>query len=446
MLERIEQYFRDLLSALQTAKLYTIQHPMFKKAVDKAFLSLQGVLKEREDLVLGFVGEEIAFEKEIFFELSKMVKPAIIYLKDRGIERIAFYRGVQKEEFELFINYLAAPKEEVKKDAQEYLTLIGVKNISVGKIKTGPQAEVAGAIGKATASIYESTLDKVSQSLTNVLDAESVDYLVLRFSVNNVMENLVTHYQEFLRFTTIKRYDVGTYVHLMNVCVLSMYFSSKLGFSKEDALDIGIAALFHDIGKLYISRKIIRNTDKLNDEEWGKIKSHPVLGAEILLEYKQHLGVLPVVVCFEHHLKYNMKGYPSLPFSKKPSIASMIVAICDVYDALSQRRSYKADYPPDQIYSIMSKDKGEAFDPDLIDKFFRVVGVWPIGSIIALSDKRVAVVTDEHEDDIFSPTVRVIWPGEKKEVIDLRNNKESIKVERFLNPWTEGKEYLHLVQ
>ena len=137
MLEKIENNFRDLLSALQTAKLYSTEHPMFKKAVEKAFISLQDVLRDRDDLVLGFVGDEIAFEKEIFFDLSKMVRPAIIYLKERGIERIAFYKGVQAEEFNKFIVFLAGPKDESKREAQEHLTFLGIKNILVGKIKAG---------------------------------------------------------------------------------------------------------------------------------------------------------------------------------------------------------------------------------------------------------------------------------------------------------------------
>lgn len=445
MLDRIENNFRDLLSALQTAKLYTTEHPMFKKAVEKAFSSLQEVLRDRDDLVLGFVGDEIAFEKEIFFDLSKMVRPAIIYLKERGIERIAFYKGVQAEEFNRFIVFLAAPKDDSKRDAQEYLTLAGIKNIIVGKIKADGRPGEAKEKGVAV-NMYDSSLDKVSQSLASVLDSEAMDHLVLKFSINNILESLSTQHQEFMKFATFKRYDAGTYVHMLNVCILSMYFSSKLGFARDDALDVGIGGLFHDIGKLYISRKIIRKTDKLTDEELNLMKSHSVLGAQILLGYADSLGILSVVICFEHHLKYNMQGYPKRPLLRKPHIATMIVSICDVYDALSQRRGYKADYAPDLIYNIITKEKGTSFDPELVDKFFKIMGVWPIGSIVGLSDGRVAVVTDEHEDDIFSPTVRVIAPQPELKAIDLRQGPGSLRIERYLNPWTEGKDYLRLVQ
>jgi putative nucleotidyltransferase with HDIG domain len=259
------------------------------------------------------------------------------------------------------------------------------------------------------------------------------------------MEHLIKEHQEFLRLTTLKRYDPSTFVHLLNVSILAMHFASKMGFGRDVILDIGVAALFHDIGKLYISRNILRKKDRLTDEEFGRIKSHTVMGAEILLKYVDALGILPVVVAFEHHLKYDLRGYPKLSFTHKPNIASLMVSICDVYDALSERRGYKADYPPDMIYEIMMKEKGTSFEPKLVDMFFEFIGVWPIGSIVALSDGRVAVVLDENEDDITSPKVEVIHPVDRKEIINLKEERGRIKVERYLNPWKEGKDFLHLI-
>jgi HD-GYP domain-containing protein (c-di-GMP phosphodiesterase class II) len=279
-----------------------------------------------------------------------------------------------------------------------------------------------------------------------VLNAQAIDQLSFRFAINNVMEKLIKHHQQLLKLTTLKRYDPGTFVHLINVSILSMFFSSKLGFAKDAVLDIGVAALFHDIGKLYISGKILRKSEGLTEEEFSRIKSHTTLGSALLLQYVDTLGILPVVVSFEHHLKYNLKGYPKLSVPLKPHIASMIVSICDVYDALLERRSYKADYTPDMIYNLMVREKGTSFEPALVDKFFTAVGVWPIGSIVSLSDGRIAVVIEENEDDIMSPKVEVIHPADKKEIIDLKGTKETIKIARFLNPWKEGKEFLHLIE
>jgi len=446
MRDKIEIFFRDLLASLQTAKLYATEHPIFKKSVDKAFLSLKDTLEERGELVIGIIGEELAFEKEIFFDLSQMLKPAIIYLKERGIERIAFYRDVEKDELDKFIGFLANAKERAGIDAQGTLSLMGIKNITVGKLKAASVSSAGEAQGSPAASaIYERALQKVSQSLTNVLNMQDVDQLTVKFAINNVMESLMTQHQDLLKLSTLRRYDPGTFAHLLNVSILSMYFSSRLGFAKDVVLNIGVAALFHDIGKLYISREVIRKSDRLTEEEFTQIKSHTILGSALLIKYVDTLGIIPAVVSFEHHLKYNLKGYPKPAFPQKPHIVSLIVSICDVYDALSQRRGYKADYPPDKIYSMMMEEKGSSFDPELVDKFFKIMGVWPIGSIVSLSDGRIAVVRDENEDDILLPKVEIIHPADKKEVIDLRERKDSLKIGRFLNPWTEGKEFLHLI-
>lgn len=443
MLEKIENLLRDLMSALQIARLYPAWHPEFKKGIDKAYLSLQDVLKTRPSLVVGIVGQELAFEKEIFFDLSKTLKPMIIYLKDRGIERIEFLSGLTHEELSKFISLLVAPKEEIKAEPQKALSLSGVRNIIVAKITTG----ISVASGKPSGYLrnYEESLEKISSSLENVLNEEDIDYLSLRFDVTNFMDNLMNRYQEFLNFATMKRYDLKTFSHILNVSILSMYFASKIGFNKEQVVNIGTAALFHDIGKLYISRGLLKKPYKLTEGEYSQIKSHVIIGAEILLKYVETLGILPVVVCFEHHLRYDLKGYPKVSFYRKLNIASLIVSICDVYDALSQRRNYKSDYPPPMIYELMVQEKGRAFQPQLIDKFFRIMGVWPIGTIVALKDERIAVVREENEEDIFSPKVEVIAPAERREIIDLKAADEQGKIQRALNPFNEGKEYLGLI-
>ncbi len=444
MIEKIESSFKDLLASLQIAKLYGVEHLLFKDAVRKAFLSIQDILKEKDDLIIGVVGEELAFEKEVLFDLSKSIKPAIIYLKERLIEKIAFYRGLTQEELSKFIAFLLIPKEEIKKSPQETLSLMGVRNINIGRLKGGP-ASLTAEVSKSIdfLNMYESSLDKTSQSLDSILNSRELNHSDLQFTINNIMENLALQQQEFLKLTILKRYDEETFSHLLNVSILSMYFSSRIGFNKKDVLDIGIAALFHDIGKLYISRKILRKEEILDKTESAQIKSHSILGSRLLLGYVESLGILPVVVCFEHHLRLDMSGYPKSVFNQKPHVASLIVNICDVYDALLQRRSYKTAYSPDLVYEIMMKRRGQHFDEGLLDGFFKIMGVWPVGAVVSLSDARVALVREENEDDIFSPKVEVVHPPEKREMIDLRDAKGRIRITRYLDPREEGREYLH---
>jgi HD-GYP domain-containing protein (c-di-GMP phosphodiesterase class II) len=223
-----------------------------------------------------------------------------------------------------------------------------------------------------------------------------------------------------------------------------MFFASKLDFAKDDVLDLGIAALYHDVGKLYISKKIIQKKSALSEKEFSQIRNHPLLGAKILEGYKDSLGILPMVVAYEHHLRYDLTGYPKAAFPRRPHPASMMISICDVYDALALKRSYKKDYPPDKIYEVMMLDKGKNFDPQLLDKFFQFTGVWPVGTLVSLSDQRIGVVRQVHEQGIFSPTVEVIAPDNQGEMIDLVKEKD-IRIKTSLNPQGEGKPYLRFI-
>ena len=343
-----------------------------------------------------------------------------------------------------FIYFLSSPKKQIKKNIQEYLTQHSIRHISAGKIRI-LSAEKSPKKKKPDNLLnqYETSLDSLTKSIKKMLDSEEVDYLDLRFNILAVMENFMGNHNELLNLISVKKKDLMTFIHLLNVSALSMFFSSKLGFSKEDVLDIGVGALFHDIGKISISQEIILKTSELDESEFDKMRSHPEHGAKILLRYKENMGILPAVVSYEHHLRYDLKGYPKAVYPVKPHVASLIVSICDVYDALSQRRTYKKDYPPNKIYEIMNKGKDSQFDPVLLDNFFKIIGVWPLGSIVSLNDDRIAVVRSINEKDIFSPKVEIISSEQKGETIDLATCDKSIKAS--LNPFGEGKKYLDCV-
>ena len=273
-----------------------------------------------------------------------------------------------------------------------------------------------------------------------------MDYLELKFNVLNYMEDYMGKRQELKDLVSIKKKDLNTFLHLLNVSIISMFISSKLGYSQEDVLDLGIAGLFHDIGKLAISRRILKKPTKLSDDEFYKMKHHTTQGAEILVKYADAVGKLPAVVAYEHHLRYDMKGYPRLAHPRKPHTASLIISMSDVYDALAQRRSYKKDFPPKKIYNIMMDGKGNSFDPELIEAFFRVLGVWPIGTIVSLSNRKIAIVRKTNEKDIFAPVVQVIHKKKLGKVIDLSEEGIKLKITKSLNPFKEGKKYLRLIE
>jgi len=444
MNKKIEDFIRSLMSARGTLSLYSEKHSEFQEALEKAHLLIEEILNEVEELTVGIVGEEFVYKNEIFTNLSNHLKNVIVFLISIGIERIVFYPGVEKEELVAFIKYIMPGREENEEEMLEYFTINRIRNITAGKIKAGTVndealPEIAPKLPKTIEQVFDNSLDVVTQSIEKVLERGKLDSQNLKTTIASVMTNLLGEHQEFLKLSTVKRYDLLTFMHILKVSILAMHFSSRLGFENEDILEIGLAALFHDIGKIYISRKVIKKPDKLTKREFDMVASHTHIGAEIMLNYVDSLGILPVIVAYEHHVKHDGRGYPRLASYHKPHIASRIASICDVYDALSERRSYKDNFSPDMVYAIMKKGRGEHFDSELFDKFFETIGVWPIGSIVELSNGQIAIVRDVNPEEIELPIIQITGSDEK---IDLKKNWEELTVNRSLNPRTEGKDYL----
>ena len=439
----VKNVFIGLLNAIQAGKIYSESHPTFKEFVDVFYRRLVEHLGDKREIILGIIEGELAWEDEIYFELSQRLKSLVEFLQECGINRIIFRPGLRPDELSAFIALLTRPGKKRSLESQETDDLQGLENIHVGKLR-------ARAAGPATGdreryARYEGSLEFASRSLTAVLNKEEIDFLDLRFNILNVMENFLGRHQELLNLISVKEKDLITFVHLLHVSVLSMSFASKLGFAKDDVLDLGIAALFHDVGKLHISSEILKKEGKLADDELARIKDHPFLGSMILQGYQDALGILPPVVAFEHHLRFDRKGYPKVSYPRPPHVASLIVSLCDVYDALALQRSYKADYPSNKIYEIMNLEKGKLFDPALLDRFFQIIGVWPIGTIVMLADGRIAVVREVNEQDIFKPKVEVVHPESTGEIIDLLEAKERVQVLEALNPMGKGQKYLEHV-
>ncbi|MBN3040622.1 MAG: HD domain-containing protein [Candidatus Omnitrophica bacterium] len=442
--EKIENFLKSFLVAWQMARIYELEHPKFKQSLEDMMQKLESAFSFQDEVVIGIFSDEFASGDDVFFELSRKVLASIDYLKNLGIERLSFTQGLSQDEFIIFFRFLMMPVEEINSESGEFIKNMGIKNIKVGKLKAEHIKEdsrenlVLKKLGQ-----YQACLENTASTLESFIADSAVDTLRLRFVSNKIMDNLIGDHKIFLQLIDIKDHDISTFMHLLNVCILSMYFSFKLGFSRQDCLNVGTAGLFHDIGKIYISKKILQKPGGLNSEEFSRIKSHTILGSEMLLKCRDTITILPSVVAFEHHRQWDGGGYPQASYQRMPHIASFIIAICDVYDAFSQKRTYKVDYPSEAIYRFMLKEKGRKFHPELIEIFFKIVGVWPRGTIVELNDERVAIVRQINEDEIFSPKVEVV-SQEPREMIDLAKNNE-VKISRSLNSLSEGKKYIDMI-
>ncbi len=225
-----------------------------------------------------------------------------------------------------------------------------------------------------------------------------------------------------------QEYDAFTLGHSMRVTVLAMSFARSLGFSAPEMLRLGAAALMHDIGKAMVPFEILHARRALSDEERRVVARHPELGAEILLGHDDS-DELAIAASFGHHRQFTGQGYPATWHEHAQSVATRIVKICDVYEALTAARPYKPPMSAVRAYRIMLSMQGH-FDPRMLTRFIRHNGVHATGNYVRLSSGETAFVL-EQTNELEQPRVVMsaaadgteLAPSERV-VVDLRNDPQ----------------------
>jgi len=241
--------------------------------------------------------------------------------------------------------------------------------------------------------------------------------------VQSMVDLIMEEEFSLLGLTTLKDYDNYTFYHSVNVCIYSLALGKRVGLSRPQLSELGVAALLHDIGKTKVPIEILRKKGMLSREELEVMKQHPELGVRELMRMRglSSLAFKAMVAAFEHHLNYDPKlaGYPSLRRPMKPHVIGRVVAIADCFDAMTTKRCYAPRaVTREKALAFMLNQGGQKFDPILIKVFANLVGVFPVGTLVRLKSGRLAVVTAAAEDPklCHRPRVRPITNTQGLEV------------------------------
>ena len=454
---QIKELIRDFSSSLLMVGIYTIQHPRAKSALDNLYGQFLNIFKDTDELHLGVVGDEIFSGSNIFFDLTSQVKDFINVLKEKNLEFIRFKKGLSIEELCNFLEELSKRKKEDCQDFSETITK-DARFVHIRTGRFGQKAEDVLPIKDENLknkilqihSLYQKQLDEVSSIMTKDILSQEADYSSL-LTVATQLFNLSVHHQNSLFILSgLKKHDDYTFVHCVNTAILTMFQARILGLADADIVKLGIAAFLHDIGKIAIRRVLLDKKDTLTDAEFREIKNHIILGSKLLLK-SPRTEKLFLIVNFQHHIGFNLKGYPKTKFLRRQNLASRLVSISDVYDALRSRRSYREGLSLEGLYDIMKKEKGRLFDPYLLELFFKNLGVWPVGTLVMLDTKEVGLVVKNNPEDIFRPEVEIFFNEQGNKLkesfkVDLtqKNGKEEFtrRIRRHLNPSGEGQKYV----
>jgi putative nucleotidyltransferase with HDIG domain len=206
-----------------------------------------------------------------------------------------------------------------------------------------------------------------------------------------------------LGLATIRDYDDYTYTHSVNVALLATCLGRHVGLSKVTLEYLTVCALFHDLGKVEVSKDILLKPGQLNADEWDKMRKHPLIGVRKILRLQAPHSLKSRIILgpFEHHLNPDLSGYPYTYFMKKLSLLGKILRIVDVYEALTSERIYRPrSFSPDEALRRMWSERGKNFDTPLLKSFISMMGIYPIGTIVELDSGEIGLVmdyTDESE-------------------------------------------------
>jgi putative nucleotidyltransferase with HDIG domain len=240
--------------------------------------------------------------------------------------------------------------------------------------------------------------------------------------VDDVVESINRHPDALLSLARLKNADEYTYLHSVAVCALMVALGRQLGLNEAQCRDAGMAGMLHDLGKAAMPQDVLNKPGKLTPAEFDIIKQHPVRGYEMLLACADvSEGVMDV--CRHHHERVDGTGYPEGLTGERISLLARMGAVCDVYDAVTSDRPYKAGWDPAHALSQMATWKGH-FDPVIFHSFVKSIGIYPTGSLVRMRSGRLAVVLDQNPSTLTKPRVKLFFSTKaglplKPQILDL---------------------------
>lgn len=233
----------------------------------------------------------------------------------------------------------------------------------------------------------------------------AIDPVTLLPLVNDIAESVLRHPGALISLARLKTRDDYTYMHSVAVCALMIALGQEMGMNSTDSRDAGLAGLLHDIGKCLVPLDILNKPGKLTDAEFDIVKSHSILGHELLFKGKTASAAV-LDVCLHHHEKMDGSGYPHGLQGKEISLMARMGAICDVYDAITSNRSYKPGWDPAESVAKMISWRGH-FDQTILSAFIKTLGIYPTGALVQMRSGRLAVVVEQNKSSLTKPVVKV---------------------------------------
>lgn len=373
------RFLTALTQALSTMSLYGDDHPATTRGLESALERLRELQEPDPKLQFTFLSGEVVFGTEGVHELegwewsSRLVKA--------GVERIEMLSPVEADHLGRFVSHLAI-RLGIRPGSTGDIWQMGESPIRYGQVSLGqgqPPLEIlrlepARPVAGMSYSLREEreTMEWVHNEIQNGAKIPLVEADAVVRSLSIAMHAQQAMVLPLLR---LKEFDQYTTTHSMNVSVLAMALGEYLELGGQTVRALGVAGLLHDLGKTCIPREILVKPGKLTDTERQIVREHPIVGARMLLAGAEPME-LAAVVAYEHHVMLDGGGYPALHDARGAQYASMLVHVCDVYDALRTNRPYREAWESERALAYIQDRAGVEFDPGVAQAFIAMMRQW----------------------------------------------------------------------
>ncbi|MCL7487532.1 MAG: HD domain-containing protein [Desulfobulbaceae bacterium] len=437
---KYEEFLHNFYSLSQTARIHSGGHTLVLEGIERFSESINRCM-ENESLTFKISNDQLYVEDEklSYNRTTKNLFDNIIrYCDGRDLEGVCLLKSVKMasaEEILTFMRLLAISGQQPEPLAW-LKNGLAAENIEwvelIRKTERPPDEEYYKSKAERRErarrdyTYAKASIEEVGQKLKEGKGEVGIRKTVR--VVQDTVTNLIEDDEVYAAISTLRVFDDYTYTHSVNVAMLSMCIGRRINLSRRNLVNLGMCALFHDLGKIEIPNEVLHKKEKLDDRELKLIHEHSLNSSRLMLKLKASPDSKAriLVPMFEHHLKYDLSGYPHANWKKPLTLFGKIISIADKYDTLTSSRSYrKFLLSPDRALGYMFDRAGKDYDPVIIKVFINIMGIYPVGTLMKLDTGELALVVSSPSRDFSKrPLVCVLEKeGEgsyrKKEIVNL---------------------------
>jgi len=407
-----------LYGALSALRLYPIENETVQQALSELHSLVARIVKIDGGAEVRVVGDFFFLnETRLRLDLSNFATFGSFAsaLGDHDIGAVEILPGIERSEWAPFISILLRKPtaDDPFEGFMERFASTPIEHIalrSATDVEDPRDDEEKLTAAKRT---YAQSVKVAKDVLGDMRLGKAVNVRKVKRAVQGIVDQVLSNESSMVTMTTLRDFDEYTFTHCVNVSIFSVIIGQRIALDRLQLYDLGLGALFHDVGKQRLDVEVINKPGGLSDEEWAHLKEHPTEGLLLLFDMHGFADVpyRQMLMAYEHHMKVDLTGYPPNTRSREPGLFSRIVAVADAFDAGTSVRSYQYEpWPPDAVLQEMRDNPKRGFDQLLVKVLITATGVYPVGTLVILDTHELAVVAQVNADPelLHRPKVRVI--------------------------------------